>query len=74
MTKVQTQFELTRPLDDAIMNALSKATSIYGIHYVKLSPSLDKLTVEYDASRLLPAHVPATLYRIGIPVRAISRN
>jgi hypothetical protein len=69
MTKVHMKFELTRPLDDTVMEAISRATSIYGIHYVKLAPSLDQITVEYDASRLLPEHVPATLYRNGIPVK-----
>ncbi len=69
MTKVHMKFELTRPLDVQVMEAISRATSIYGIHYVKLAPSLDQLTVEYDASRLKPEHVPATLFRSGIPVR-----
>lgn len=69
MTKVQMHFELTRPLDNSTMDAISKATSIYGIHYVRLAPALDKITVEYDASRLLPAQVPAALYRSGIPVK-----
>jgi hypothetical protein len=70
MTKVQTVFELTRPLDDAAMEAISRATGIYGIHYVRLAPTLDRVTVEYDASRLLPEHVPASLVRAGVPVRA----
>jgi hypothetical protein len=69
MTKVQTSLKLTRPLDDAAMDAIARATSIYGIHYVKLAASLDQVTVEYDASRLKPEHVPATLSRAGIPVR-----
>jgi len=69
MTKVQMKFELTRPLDDQVMEAISRATSIYGIHYVKLAPSLDQLTVEYDASRLKPEHVPSTLHRAGLPVK-----
>lgn len=72
MTKVQMNFELTRPLDETTMDAISKATSIYGIHYVKLAPALDKITVEYDASRLKPEHVPAALSRAGIPARQIS--
>lgn len=69
MTKVQATYELTRPLDDAALDGVSKATSIYGIYYVKLSPSLDRVTVEYDATRLKPEHVPAALHRIGIPVK-----
>lgn len=69
MTKVQTVLELTRPLDDAAMEAISRATSIYGVLFVRLAPTLDRVTVEYDASRLLPEHVPAALIRAGVPVR-----
>jgi hypothetical protein len=69
MTKVQATFDLTRPLDDAALDAISKATSIYGIHYVKISPSADRVTVEYDATRLKREHVPAALIRTGIPVQ-----
>jgi len=68
MSKVQTKYRLSRPLDDAALEAIAKATSIYGIYAVKLSPSLDSVTVEYDASRLMPAHVPPALAGVGLPV------
>jgi len=68
MTKVQTTLALTKPLDDAALKAISNATAIYGIHYVRLAPSLDKVTVEYDASRLRAAHVLGALVKAGIPV------
>lgn len=64
-------FELTQALDDKTMDAIAKATSIYGIHHVKLAPALDKITVDYDASRLLPEQVPGVLFRSGIPVRLV---
>ena len=69
MTKIQATYGLTRPLDDTALEAISRATTIYGIYAVKVAPSLDKLTVEYDATRLKPEHVPATLIRTGIPVQ-----
>ncbi|MCX6595864.1 MAG: hypothetical protein NTV70_05810 [Acidobacteria bacterium] len=71
MTKVQVNFELTRPMDDAVMDAIAKATSIYGIHHVKLSSAMDRVTVEYDASRLRPAHVESRLEQLGIPLRRV---
>jgi hypothetical protein len=68
MTKVQTHFHLQRPLDDALMARISDSHALYGIQHVKLDPSLDGLTVEYDATRLRPAEVEAALTGFGIPV------
>ena len=68
MTKVQTKYRLSRPLDDAALQAISRATSIYGIHAVKLTPTMDAVTVEYDASRLKPVHVAPALAGAGLPV------
>ena len=70
MTKVQTRFRLQRPLDDSSLNSLAAAHAIYGIHKLKLSPSLDELFVEYDATRLRPAEVESALAAAGIPVVA----
>jgi len=71
MTKVQMNFELTQVIDEKTMDAISKATSIYGIHRLKFTPNLDKIIVEYDASRLLPAQVSGALFQAGIPVRQV---
>lgn len=68
MTKVQLQFRLQKPLDDTLMQRISDAHSLYGIFRVKLAPSLDRVTVEYDATRLRPAEVDAALAGAGIPV------
>ncbi len=70
MTKVQIHFHLQRPLDDVLMARISDAHALYGIQHVKLDPSLDGLTVEYDASRLRPAEVEAALAGAGVPVVA----
>ena len=68
MTKVQMQFRLERPLDHAMMARIADACSVYGIQKIRLAPSLDGLTVEYDATRLRPAEVESTLAGAGIPV------
>jgi hypothetical protein len=68
MTKVQIRFRLQRALDEASMARIADAHTIYGIQRVKLAPSLDGITVEYDASRLGPADVESALTGAGIPV------
>lgn len=67
MTKVLLHYRLLRPLDDALMQRVAGAHGIYGIHSVRLAPSLDEITVEYDASRLTAQQVEAALHRAGIP-------
>ena len=68
MTKVQIHFRLERPLDDELMTRLARAYSIYGIQKIVVAPSLDGLTVEYDATRLRPAEVQSALASSGIPI------
>jgi len=43
--------------------------SCYGILHVQTTPALDKLRVEYDASRLSEKDVEAVLQRFGLPVK-----
>lgn len=68
MTKVQIDFQLQRPIDDELMTRIAGAYAIYGIQKIRLAPSQDALTVEYDATRLRPAEVHSALTRCGIPV------
>jgi hypothetical protein len=68
MTKVQIDFHLQHALDDELMMRLAKAYSLYGIQKISLAASEDRLSVEYDATRLRPAEVHAALTRVGIPV------
>lgn len=68
MTKIQKQFRLLRPLDELLLERIADVHSIYGIQHVQVAPSLDRLTVEYDATRLRPEEVDAALARAGIPV------
>lgn len=69
MTKVELHFDLVRPLDESLMARLAAAHSIYGIHRAQLDPSLDAVTVEYDATRLTADEVEAALHQAGIPAR-----
>jgi hypothetical protein len=73
MTKVQLQYALTRPLDEHGMNAIANAHAYYGILLVKLSQNMDRILVEYDASRLTPSEVLATLQRSGIPAQEVEQ-
>jgi len=68
MTKVQLEYELARPLDDKLMDRIAAAHGVYGLTHIALSPSLDRLRVEYDASRLTATDVEACLHALGIPV------
>jgi hypothetical protein len=68
MTKVEMKVELSRPLDEDLMARVADAHGIYGLAMVKLNPSLDSLTVHYDASRLSPMEVEAALAGLGLPI------
>ncbi len=61
MTKVQIHFQLPQPLTDPQLARIADAHTVYGIQHVKVAPSLDRLTVEYDATRLCSADVEAAL-------------
>jgi hypothetical protein len=68
MTKVQIRFRLQRPLDEILLERLSATRAFYGILRITVAPSLDGLSVEYDASRLGPEEVKSALEGAGIPV------
>ena len=68
MTKVQIRFTVQKPLDDAALAGISLVNSKYGIQKINVSPALDALTVEYDATRLRPAEVEAAFAGAGIAV------
>ena len=68
MTKVQLDYDLLRPLDDKLMERIARAHATYGILRVSLAPAMDKITVEYDASRLSPLEVENLLHRMCIPI------
>lgn len=71
MTKVQLRYELLRPLDETLLKRISDAHGIYGFQRITVEPTLDKITVDYDASRLTRVSMEAKLHGAGIPVKAL---
>jgi len=69
MTKVTLHYDLARPLTDDDLLAIADVHGTYGIARVQVAPSRDKITVDYDASRLMKRDVEAVLLRQGIPIR-----
>lgn len=68
MTKVTLHYDLSRPLRDEDFINIANTHSTYGMAKVSVAPSLDKLTVDYDASRLMKKDVEAVLMRHAIPI------
>ena len=71
MTKIQVRFRLLNPLDETLLERISNANAIYGIEWIRLSPSMDSVTVEYDATRLRPAEVESALESAGIALEPV---
>jgi hypothetical protein len=69
MTKVQLDYDLVRPLTDHDATSIGDVHSWYGILRVQLAPSLDRLQVEFDASRLSEKDVESVLQRFGLPIQ-----
>jgi hypothetical protein len=70
MTKVTLHYDLTRQLGDEDFENIARIHATYGMARVQVAPSLDKITVDYDASRLIKKDVEAVLANHGIPIRA----
>jgi hypothetical protein len=72
MTRVELNYELTKPLGDAEYERLSRLLSVYGVMSFKLNQDLSGLMVEYDATRLNPDGVDRVLSGNGLSVKRIS--
>jgi hypothetical protein len=68
MTVVETEYELAAPLDENF-GGIARVHGVYGILRVRVAPSLDKVKVEYDASRLSLPAVEDALIGAGVPVK-----
>lgn len=68
MTKVQLRYDLARPLDDLLLEQIARVHSVYGIERVRPNEALDKLIVDYDASRLTGVEVETILHKAGLPI------
>lgn len=71
MTKVEAHYELLKPADDSLMQAIARAHGHYGLVSVKLGGDLKSLTVQFDASRLMLDDVERALHAAGIPARRV---
>ena len=69
MTKVTLHYNLERSLTEPDLENVERAHSVYGIARVKVAPSMDKITVDYDASRLMEKDVESILARHGVPIQ-----
>jgi len=74
MTKVTLHYDLLHALTDDDLASIANVHSTYGIARVQIAPSLDKITVDYDASRLMKTDVEAVLMRHGVPIRAMAET
>lgn len=74
MTKVTLHYDLIRPLTDDDLPAISNVHSVYGMVRVQLAPSLDKIVVDYDASRLKKSDVETELMHHGIPIHSAAQE
>lgn len=70
MTKVTLHYDLSRALGEDDYPNIAALHSVYGMVRVQPNATLDKLTVDYDASRLMKKDVEATFARFGVPVKA----
>ncbi len=61
MTKVTLHYDLSRAATDEDCEAIAAVHEVYGMARVQLAPALDKITVDYDASRLMRKDVEAIL-------------
>ncbi len=68
MTKVTLHYDLSRKLTDEDCEQIAALHDVYGMARVQLAPTLDKITVDYDASRLMRKDVEAVLARHGVPL------
>jgi hypothetical protein len=72
LTKVQIYYQLDRPLDDDLLTRIGNAHSIYGIEKIQVSPTLDSLMVEFDATRFSASNVTAALRSRGLPITPVA--
>jgi hypothetical protein len=68
MTFLELTFELQRPLQPEQLRWLGEFANIYGLRRFRVDNTNQRLSVEYDASRLKATEVIQVLRRARIPV------
>ena len=74
MTKVTLHYDLLRKLTEEDFPAIANVHSTYGIARVQVAPTLDKIVVDYDASRLKKLDVEAALLHHGFPIHSTAQS
>ena len=68
MTLVEVTYDLPGPLRPEQLRALGQFANIYGLLRFRIDEQLNRLSFEYDASRLKEAEVAHVLRMARIPV------
>jgi allophanate hydrolase subunit 1 len=71
MTTVQVTYQLDGPVDEAVMELISRVHGVYSLQAVQLSPAMDSLLVQYDATRMGLDDVDRALHSVGLRVRRV---
>jgi hypothetical protein len=67
MTLVEVTYELQRPLGSEELRALASFANTYGLRRFRVDEKANRLSFEYDASRLKETEVAHVLREAGIP-------
>ena len=68
MTLVEITYELQRPLGSEDLRALASFANTYGLRRFRVNEKANRLSFEYDASRLKETEVAHVLRQARIPV------
>ncbi|HEY3743413.1 MAG TPA: hypothetical protein VGL53_26385 [Bryobacteraceae bacterium] len=74
MTKIQLDYDLLRKLNDDDAEGIANVHAYYGIQKVRIAPGLDRISVDYDATRMSPSDLDNVLVRYGVPVVTMHRG
>jgi hypothetical protein len=69
MTLVEVTYELQSPLGSEQLRALAQFANTYGLRRFRVDEHLNRLSFEYDASRLTESEVAHVLRMARIPVQ-----
>ena len=68
MTLMEITYELQSPLETDQLRALGSFANTYGLRRFRVDEKLNRLSFEYDASRLKETEVEHVLRQANIPV------
>jgi hypothetical protein len=68
MTLLEIAYELASPLSSEQLRRLGEFANTYGLRRLRVDEKHNRLTIEYDASRLRETQVAHVLGLAGIPI------